>query len=71
VHDQNLRSFVGFLDHVRQVMAIVLGQGSAEDDEVKGITAESFLNGLAGLGGGYMMPGLFHLGSLGGESLFI
>jgi hypothetical protein len=71
VHDQDLRAFVGLLDHVWQVMAIVLGQGGAEDDEVKSIAAESFLNGLAVLGFRYLMSGLRHFGSLGGENLFI
>jgi hypothetical protein len=71
VHDQDLRAFVGLLDHVWQVMAIVLGQGSTEDNEVKSIAAESFLNGLAVLGCGYLMSGLLHFGSLGGENLLI
>jgi hypothetical protein len=52
-------------------MAIVLGQGSTEDNEVKSIAAESFLNGLAVLGCGYLMSGLLHFGSLGGENLLI
>ena len=39
VHDQDLRSRVSLLDHVGQVMAIVPGQGGAEDDQVKGIAA--------------------------------
>jgi hypothetical protein len=71
VHDQDFRSLVGFLHHVGQVMAIVLGQGGAEDDQVKGVVTESFLNGLAALGGGDVMPSLFHFGGLRRESLFI
>jgi hypothetical protein len=71
VHNQYFCSLVGLLDHVRQVMAIVLGQGGTEDDEVKGIAAEGFLNGLTILGSGYVMSGLFHFGGLGGESGFV
>jgi hypothetical protein len=67
MHDQNLRSRVRFLDHVRQVMAIVLGQCSAQYDEVKSASAEGSLYGLAALGGGHLMPSLFHFGRVSGE----
>ena len=71
VHDQNLRSFMGLLNHVGEVMAIVLGQGGAEDDEVKGIAVQSFLNPLAVEGGGHMMSGFGHFGGLGGQCVFV
>jgi len=68
VHDQDLRASVGLLDHVGQVMAIILGQASAQDDEVKGIAEQGLLDVLAVLGRGYLMSGLFHFGSLSGNS---
>jgi hypothetical protein len=71
VHDQNLRAFVGLLDHIGQVMAIILGQRSAKDYEVESIATEGFLNGLAVWGCGYLMSGLFHFASLNGKSGFI
>ena len=71
VHDQNLRSCVGLLDHVGQVMAIVLGQGGAEDDQVKGIAAQGFLNAMTVQGSGHVMSGFFHFGGLGGKSVFV
>ena len=52
-------------------MAIVLGQGGAEDDEVEGIAAQGFLNALAVEGGGHVMSGFGHLGGLGGERGFV
>jgi len=39
-------------------MAILLGQGGAKNDEVKGVAAQCFLNALALEGGGDMMPAL-------------
>ncbi len=71
VHDQNFCAFMRFLHHVGQVIAIVLGQSSAENDQVEGILPESFLNALAILSCRHVMPGLFHRSGLGGESLFI
>jgi hypothetical protein len=64
MHDQNLRSRVSFLDHVRQVMAIVLGQRCAENDEVESALAQGFLNAPAVEGGGHVMSGFGHLGGL-------
>jgi hypothetical protein len=71
VHDQNLGSFVGLLDHIGQVMAIVLGQGGTEDDQIKGIAAQGFLDALAVEGGGHVMAGFGHFGRLGGECGFV
>jgi len=71
VHDQDFRPCVGFLHHIGQVMAIVLGQSSAENDQVERSLLESFLNALAILSCCHVMPGLFHCSRLGGESLFI
>jgi hypothetical protein len=71
VHDQNLGSLVGLLDHVGQVMAIVLGQGGAEDDEVEGIAAQGFLNALTVEGSGHVMASFGHFSGLGGESGFV
>ncbi len=68
VHNQYFRSLVGLLDHVGQMMAIVLGQGRAQDNEVEGIAAQGFLNGLTILSSGYVMSGLLHFVGLGGES---
>src|SRR5437879_13801743 len=44
VHDQDARPVLAFLHHVGQVMAIVLGKGWAEDDQVKRLAAEGFLD---------------------------
>src|SRR5258708_23077604 len=52
-------------------MAIVLGQGGAEDDQVKGIAAQGFLNTMAVERGGHVMSGLFHFGGLGGKCVFV
>ena len=52
-------------------MAIVPGQGGAEDDKVKGIVAQGVLNFLAVEDSGHAMSGLAHCGSLGGESGFV
>src|SRR5260370_40788295 len=51
-------------------MAIVLGQGGAEDDQVKGIAAQGFLNTMAVERGGHGVSGLFHFGGLGGKGVF-
>jgi len=71
VHDQNFRSFVSLLHHVGQVMAIVLGQGRPEDDEVKSVAAQSVLNRVAVEDSGHVMAGLLHFGGLGGECRFV
>jgi len=71
VHDQDLRALVSLFDHVRQVMAIFLGQGGAEDNEVKGVAAQGFLNTMAVEGSGDVMPGFGDFGGLGGESVFV
>jgi len=47
LHDHSLGSGVGLSDHVRQVMAIVLGQRGTEDDQVKSIAAQGFKYALA------------------------
>jgi hypothetical protein len=71
VHDQDLRSLMSLLDHVGQVMTILLGQGSAEDDEVKGVAAQSLLNAVAVEGGGDVMSGFSDFGGLGRECVFV
>src|SRR6267143_264966 len=71
VHDQDLRSLVSLLDHVGQVMAILLGQGGAKDDEIKGVAAQGFLNTMAVEGSGDVMPGFRDFGGLGGECVFV
>ena len=71
VHDENLGSLVGLLHHVGQVMAIVLGQGGAEDDKIEGVAAQGLLNALAVEGGGHVMTGFGHFGGLGGECGFV
>jgi len=71
VHYQNLSSFVRLLDHVGQVMAVFLGDGGAQYDEVKGIAAKSFLNGLAVRSGSHVMTDLDHFGGLSREYVFV
>ncbi len=71
MHDQNLRSCVSLLDHVRQVMAIVLGQGGPENDEVESSLPQGFLNTLTIEGGSHVMSGFGHLGGLARERLFV
>src|SRR6202521_4291795 len=71
VHDQDLRSLVSLFDHVRQVMAILFGQGGAKDDEVKGIAAKGFLNTMPVEGSGDVMPGFGDFGGLGGKRVFV
>jgi hypothetical protein len=71
VHHQDLGSSVRFLDHVGQVMAIVLGQAGAEDDEIEGIAAQSFLNRMAVEYRGDVMASSAHFGGVGGESGFV
>jgi len=71
MHDENLGSFVRLLDHIGQMMAIFLGHGDAEDDQVKCIAAESFLNGFAVSRGGHVMADFGHFGGLSGERLLV
>src|ERR1700675_2027015 len=71
VHDQDLRSLMSLFDHVRQVMAIFLGQGGSEDDEIKGIAAQGFLNPMAVERSGDVMPGFGDFGGLGGKRVFV
>ena len=71
MHNQNLRSSVGLLDHVRQVMAIVLRQRSAKDDQVESTLPQGFLNALPIEGGSHVMSGFGHLGGLARERLFV
>jgi hypothetical protein len=62
---------VSFLHHVWKVVAIVLGQGSAEDHEVEGVAAQSFLNCPAARGGSYVMTGFGHFGGLRVERMVV
>jgi hypothetical protein len=71
VHHQDLGSGVRFFDHVGEMMAIVLGQGSAQDYQVESIAAQGLLDGLAALGRGDVMPGFLHGRTLGGECGFV
>src|ERR1700683_1215563 len=71
VHDQNLCSSMGFLDHVGQVMAIVFGQGCTQDYKVKGALAQSFPNVVAVDRSRYLMACFFHLRSLAGKRVFV
>src|SRR6202165_3872280 len=71
VHDQDFRSFVSLLDHVGQVMPVLLRQGGAEDDEVKGVAAKGFLNTVAVKGSRDMMPSFGDFGGLRGESMLV
>lgn len=66
MHHQNFRSFVRLLDHVGQVMAIVLRQRSSQDYEIEGIAAQSILNAVTADSGGHMMANFFHFGGLAG-----
>ncbi len=52
-------------------MAIVPGQGGAEDDEIKGIAAQGFLHGLAVENRRHAMSSLAHFLGLSGESGFV
>ena len=52
-------------------MAILLGQGGAKNDEVKGVAAQGFLNAMAVEGGGHVMSGFGNFGGLGGKSMFV
>src|SRR6202795_3350368 len=52
-------------------MAILFGQGGTENDEVKGVAAQGFLNTMAIECSGDVMPGFGDFGGLGGERLFV
>ena len=71
VQDQNPGSSVRLLHHVGQVMAIVLGQGRAENDEIKRITAQGLEHALAIEGRRNVMTSLGHFGGLRGEGVLI
>jgi hypothetical protein len=71
VHDQNLGCGVRLPDHVRQVMAIVLGERGAEDDEIKSFAAQGFEDALPVKGGGHLMTNFGHLGGLSPQSSFV
>jgi len=71
MHHQHLRSRMSFLDHVRQVMAIVLRKSGAKDDQIESALPQGLLNALAIEGGSHVMSGFGHLGGLARERLFI
>jgi hypothetical protein len=69
VHYKDLSALMRLLDHVGQMMAILLGYGRAKDNEVKGIAFKSILHGAPANGSRHMMADLGHFGCLRGESL--
>jgi hypothetical protein len=40
VHNQNPRTGMRLLDHIRQVMPVILDQGRAEDHQIKSLSAQ-------------------------------
>jgi hypothetical protein len=71
VHDENLGAGVRLLDHVRDVMTVVLGKRGAEDNEVERATAQLFEHTFAIGGSGHLMASLLEVGGMGGESLLV
>jgi hypothetical protein len=50
---------MGFLHHVRKMMAIIARQRRPQDDQIERIPSKELFNALAVFGGGDMMPGFF------------
>jgi len=71
MHHQDFCPLMRLLHHVGQVMAIVLGQGRAENDEIKRITAQGLEHALAIEGRRNVMTSLGHFGGLRGEGVLI
>jgi len=71
VHHENLGAGVRLLDHVRNVMAVILGKRGSEDDEVEGTIAQLFEHTFAIGGSRHLMASLLEVGGMSGESLLV